>query len=141
MFNICFHLFQGISYEDILYFFEDSFQLFELIFLVLVLLLAIFLWQKLIRRDNINYADFAGRYVFITGCDTGFGNQAARTFDRIGFRVIASCMTEKGAEDLKATASQRLLTVLLDVTDTKNVQQVAKMVRDKVGEKGKGQNN
>lgn len=115
---------------------EDSSHLFEVVFLVLVLSFAIFLWQKLIRRDSIHYADFAGRYVFITGCDTGFGNLAARTFDRIGFRVIASCMTQKGAEDLKATASQRLLTVLLDVTDTKNVQLVAKMVKDRVSDKG-----
>lgn len=75
--------------------------------------------------------------MFITGCDSGFGNLAARTFDRRGFQVIASCMTEAGAEDLKATTSQLLQTVVLDVTDKDNVRQVAEKISKIVGDNGK----
>ena len=32
-----------------------------------------------------------GRAVFITGCDTGFGNLLARRLDSYGFTVLAGC--------------------------------------------------
>ncbi|XP_066477707.1 dehydrogenase/reductase SDR family member 9 [Tiliqua scincoides] len=114
----------------------DGVNLSDLFILVLALSLAFYLWHKFTGENHFNCADFVGRYVFITGCDSGFGNLAARTFDRRGFRVIASCMTEKGAEDLRATTSKRLLTMLLDVTDEDNVRQVAEKVKHEVGERG-----
>ncbi|XP_053120944.1 dehydrogenase/reductase SDR family member 9 [Hemicordylus capensis] len=106
-----------------------------LVYLLLVLVVT-YLWRRWRRGITIKNADFVGRHVLITGCDSGFGNLAARTFDKIGFRVIAGCKTEKGAALLKASASKRLLTVLLDVTDTENVRQVAETVKNEVGEKG-----
>ena len=57
------------------------------------------------------------RYIFITGCDTGFGNHLARQLDEKGVRVIAACLTEKGRLALAEVTSQRLGTLLLDVTD------------------------
>ncbi len=40
--------------------------------------------------------------VFITGCDTGFGRQLALKLAKKGFKIYAACLTEKGAEGLKA---------------------------------------
>ncbi|KAL7989766.1 hypothetical protein Chor_012432 [Crotalus horridus] len=61
------------------------------------------------------------KYVFITGCDSGFGNQLARQLDAQGLRVLASCLTPEAAEQLEKVTSDRLKTTLLDVTNAENV--------------------
>lgn len=104
--------------------------------LLLVLALMILcgvLWNY---KGQLKIADFTDKYIFITGCDTGFGNLAARTFDKKGFHVIAACLTESGSTALKAKTSGRLHTVLLDVTDPENVKRTAQWVKELVGEKG-----
>ncbi|KAL7989776.1 hypothetical protein Chor_012442 [Crotalus horridus] len=45
------------------------------------------------------------KYVFITGCDSGFGNQLARQLDARGLRVLAACLTPEGAEQLEKVTS------------------------------------
>uniref|UniRef100_A0A3P9B8U4 Retinol dehydrogenase 5 (11-cis/9-cis) n=1 Tax=Maylandia zebra TaxID=106582 RepID=A0A3P9B8U4_9CICH len=50
---------------------------------------------------SLEIEDFKNKYVFVTGCDTGFGNLLCKKLDRKGFRVLAGCLTEKGADDLK----------------------------------------
>lgn len=83
--------------------------------------------------------NLTGRCIFITGCDTGFGNMAAKTFDKRGFRVFASCLTETGAKELKAVTSKRLQTVLLDVRDADSVKKVAAWVKAEVQSEGERQ--
>ena len=61
------------------------------------------------------------KFVFITGCDSGFGNQLARQLDLKGLRVLAACLTEQGADQLRNQTSDRLQTVILDVTKTESV--------------------
>ncbi|XP_006902181.1 PREDICTED: dehydrogenase/reductase SDR family member 9 [Elephantulus edwardii] len=104
-----------------------------LFLLFIVLILCGFLWNY---KRQLKIADVTDKYIFITGCDTGFGNLAARTFDKKGFRVIASCLTESGSTALKAQTSDRLQTVLLDVTDPDNVKRTAQWVKNQVGETG-----
>uniref|UniRef100_A0ACB8G0Y6 Dehydrogenase/reductase SDR member 9 n=1 Tax=Sphaerodactylus townsendi TaxID=933632 RepID=A0ACB8G0Y6_9SAUR len=60
----------------------------------------------------------------------------AKTLAKKGFQVIATCLTERGATDLKAAGSKRLQTLLLNVTDVNNVRLVAESVKKEVGEKG-----
>lgn len=100
-----------------------------------LLVLCGFLWSYASKRQP-KIADITDKYIFITGCDSGFGNLAARTFDKKGFRVIAACLTDAGSTALKAETSERLHTVLLDVTDPENVKRTAQWVKDHVGEKG-----
>lgn len=83
--------------------------------------------------------NLTGKYIFITGCDTGFGNMAAKTFDKKGFRVFASCLTETGAKELKAVTSNQLQTVLLDVRDSDSVKKVAAWIKAEVQSEGKRQ--
>ncbi|KAM4697419.1 dehydrogenase/reductase SDR family member 9-like [Rhinophrynus dorsalis] len=101
-------------------------------FLICVTIL--YCWWKV--RDGLKINGIEGRYILITGCDTGFGNQAAQTFDKRGFRVLATCLTEDGATRLKEVTSERLKTILLDVTDYDNVKKVAEWVKAEVGSKG-----
>ena len=71
----------------------------------------------------------SNRYVFITGCDTGFGNELARLLDRQGVPVIAGCLTEKGSANLKKQASSRLHVVPLDVTDQTSIRNAVEYVK------------
>uniref|UniRef100_UPI0037E7DF4A dehydrogenase/reductase SDR family member 9 isoform X1 n=2 Tax=Semicossyphus pulcher TaxID=241346 RepID=UPI0037E7DF4A len=91
----------------------------------------IYRWYKERKRVS-NKGD---KYVYITGCDTGFGNLLAKHLDKLGFCVIAGCYTEKGEDELKKTASDRLTTVHLDVTDSESVAKATAFIKTLVGEK------
>lgn len=88
-------------------------------------------------RDSAQVGAFHQKHVFITGCDSGFGNLLAGQLDRRGFHVIAACLTEKGAADLAAAAaSPRLKTLLMDVTDSASIGRAVEFVSREVGEQG-----
>ncbi|XP_075687225.1 dehydrogenase/reductase SDR family member 9 [Rhinoderma darwinii] len=101
---------------------------------VLICLPFLYLWWR--RRDGLQICGLEDKYVLITGCDSGFGNLAARTFEKKGFRVLATCLTESGAAALKQETSRKVKIILLDVTDDDNVKRVARWVKDEVGDKG-----
>ncbi|XP_069826512.1 retinol dehydrogenase 7-like [Dendropsophus ebraccatus] len=100
--------------------------------LVLVALALLYRWY---RQSQI-LENLSDKYVFITGCDTGFGNVLAKQLDKRGIKVLASCLTEKGAEQLKKESSSRLQTVILDVGDSESVRKAAKWVANIVGNHG-----
>ncbi|KAM6979207.1 dehydrogenase/reductase SDR family member 9 [Tautogolabrus adspersus] len=91
----------------------------------------VYRWYKERKRVD-NKED---KYVYITGCDTGFGNLLAKHLDKLGFCVIAGCYTEKGEDELKKAASNRLTTIHLDVTDSESVSKAAASIKTLVGEK------
>ncbi|XP_053546030.1 dehydrogenase/reductase SDR family member 9 [Bombina bombina] len=94
----------------------------------------LYIWWRV--RDGSKIKSIKDKYILITGCDTGFGNHAAQTFDKRGFKVLATCLTEVGANGLRETTSERLRTVLLDVTKADNVTKLAEWVSKEVGDKG-----
>ncbi|XP_030633504.1 retinol dehydrogenase 5 [Chanos chanos] len=96
-------------------------------------LLWILVW---LYRDSLEIEHVNQKYVFVTGCDSGFGNLLCRQLDRRGFRVLAGCLTEKGADDLKRATGPYLKTVLLDVTNTESIQKAVEWTKKEVGEKG-----
>lgn len=98
----------------------------------LVALWFVYRWLRELKRVS-NKED---KYVYITGCDSGFGNLLAKHLDKLGFRVIAACYTEKGEDELKKISSDRLTTMHLDVTDSESVAKVAESIKTLVGEKG-----
>uniref|UniRef100_A0A3Q3W2A4 Dehydrogenase/reductase (SDR family) member 9 n=1 Tax=Mola mola TaxID=94237 RepID=A0A3Q3W2A4_MOLML len=98
----------------------------------LVVLYYLYRWVRELPR----VPDKGSRYVYVTGCDSGFGNLLARHLDKQGFRVIAACFTEKGEEDLKKACSGNLITTHLDVTSKDSVDKVAAMIKDRVGTRG-----
>uniref|UniRef100_A0A8C8A4J5 Uncharacterized protein n=1 Tax=Oryzias sinensis TaxID=183150 RepID=A0A8C8A4J5_9TELE len=103
-----------------------------LYFLGLVVLFLVFRWIRELPRVS----DKGSKYVYITGCDSGFGNLLARHLDKLGFPVIAGCYTEKGEEELRKACSGNLTTTHLDVTSKESVAKVAAMIKQKVGHHG-----
>ncbi|XP_038171095.1 retinol dehydrogenase 7-like [Arvicola amphibius] len=95
------------------------------------------LWTllRLIRERQV-VSHLQDKHVFIIGCDSGFGNLLARQLDRRGMRVLAACLTEKGAEELRNKTSDRLETVILDVTKTESIVAATQWVKERVGNRG-----
>jgi NAD(P)-dependent dehydrogenase (short-subunit alcohol dehydrogenase family) len=58
---------------------------------------------------------------FITGCSTGFGRELARAVLARGWHCVATARNKASLADLADGASDRLLTLDLDVTDQKQV--------------------
>ena len=90
-------------------------------------------------RERQVVSNLRDKYVFITGCDSGFGNLLARQLDLRGLRVLAACLTEKGAEQLRDQTSDRLETVILDVTKTESISAATEWVKERVGDGGTAQ--
>ncbi|XP_053564139.1 retinol dehydrogenase 7 [Bombina bombina] len=103
-----------------------------LLLLLLSILILVYRWY---RQSQI-LENLSDKYVMITGCDSGFGNRAAKQLDRRGLKVLATCLTEKGAEELKKETSSRLQTVILDINDSQRVKSVAEWVSSIVGDAG-----
>ncbi|KAL6075770.1 hypothetical protein STEG23_026508 [Scotinomys teguina] len=103
--------------------------------LYLVVLLGLWTLLRLFRERQV-VSHLHDKYVFITGCDSGFGNLLARQLDRRGMRVLAACLTENGAEELKRKTSDRLETVILDVTKTESIVAATEWVKERVGNRG-----
>ncbi|XP_055959273.1 dehydrogenase/reductase SDR family member 9-like [Patella vulgata] len=82
--------------------------------------------------NRLEVGNIGDKYVFITGCDTGFGNALAKKLDGLGFHVIASCLNKDGASELKKVTSERLTTVLLDVTSTQDVKRVMEEIDEMI---------
>ena len=87
-------------------------------------------------RERQVVSHLRDKFVFITGCDSGFGNLLARQLDLRGLRVLAGCLTEQGAEQLRNQTSDRLQTVILDVTKTESVAAASQWVKEHVGDRG-----
>ena len=68
----------------------------QLIVFVAVLILSFCLIKQLFPRGKLE--DYHQRYVLITGCDSGFGKEAAIRLDQMGFHVFATCLTREGEE-------------------------------------------
>ena len=80
-------------------------------------------------------ADTRGAVV-ITGASTGIGEACALRLDREGFRVFAGVRKEADAQRLKQAASDRLLPIMLDVTNEPQIEEAAKTVAGAVGDAG-----
>lgn len=99
--------------------------------LILALILVIYIAYKIYenQKGKTFIEKITNRYVFITGCDSGFGNDLARILDKQGVPVIAGCLTEKGGADLKRKTSSRLRVVQIDVTDQTSIRNAVESVK------------
>ncbi|XP_076967204.1 17-beta-hydroxysteroid dehydrogenase type 6-like [Tamandua tetradactyla] len=105
------------------------------IWLCLAALVGLFYLLRWFReRQVVNH--LRDKYVFITGCDSGFGNLLARQLDLRGLRVLAACLMEKGAEQLRIQTSDRVETVILDVTKMESIAAATQWVQERVGDAG-----
>ncbi|KAK1788624.1 hypothetical protein P4O66_002447 [Electrophorus voltai] len=96
-----------------------------LFILGLIFLLYAFRWVRELKQ----VPNISEKYVYITGCDTGFGNLLAKHLDILGFCVIAGCYTEKGEDELNKACSTRLSAVQLDVTDNNSISKATDFIK------------
>lgn len=74
--------------------------------------------------------------MLVTGSSTGIGRAVALRLDREGWRVFAGVRREEDAESLRAEGSDRLIPVMLDVTDAVQVAAAAELIGERAGEAG-----
>ncbi|KAJ6658147.1 hypothetical protein lerEdw1_001623 [Lerista edwardsae] len=103
--------------------------------LYLAALLGLFFLRRW-YRERQTVENLTEKYVFITGCDSGFGNLLARQLDARGLRVLAACLTQQGAERLGKASSERLRTTILDVTCTESIEAATEWITKKLGHYG-----
>lgn len=82
--------------------------------------------------------DIKGKYVLITGCDSGFGRATAILLDKMGVCVLATCLTKGGEQSLKSVTSDKLKTFQLDVTNSEQIKEVYYNVNELVKRDGGG---
>ena len=71
-----------------------------------------------------------GTAVLVTGASTGIGRATALLLDSHGFTVFAGVRKTADAESLAAAASDRLVPLMIDVTDAKQVAAAAAVVTE-----------
>ena len=74
--------------------------------------------------------------LLITGASSGIGFACATLLDQRGFKVFAGVRKLADGEKLKASASQHLTPVLLDVTQPYTIEKAFEFIKDEVGEAG-----
>ncbi|CAJ0582105.1 unnamed protein product, partial [Mesorhabditis spiculigera] len=84
------------------------------------------------------FVNCAGRWVLVTGCDSGFGRRTALRLISKNVNVFAGCYTEKGKTDLEAEAKAlnrgKLHAIRLDITKAESVDEAYKTVREVLSE-------
>jgi NAD(P)-dependent dehydrogenase (short-subunit alcohol dehydrogenase family) len=68
------------------------------------------------------------RSVLVTGASTGIGRATALRLDAAGWRVFAGVRREADAEELRRAASERLVALMLDVTDAGQIAAAAERI-------------
>jgi NAD(P)-dependent dehydrogenase (short-subunit alcohol dehydrogenase family) len=76
------------------------------------------------------------RSVLITGASTGIGRATALHLDGKGWRVFAGVRKEEDAASLRETGSDRLEPLMLDVTDTDQIDAAAELIGAETGQAG-----
>lgn len=72
----------------------------------------------------------------ITGASSGIGQACALRLHRDGWRVFAGVRRAEDGEQLRAQADERIVPLILDVTDEQSVQAAAERVRSETGGQG-----
>lgn len=99
-----------------------------LIIILLVLYALYRLYQYYYPSPNI---DPNGKYVLISGCDSGFGYQLALALDKGGFNVFATVYNEANRCSLQDQLSNRSSVFCLDVTQPSQVAAAFDIVKSK----------
>jgi len=106
----------------------------------LTVLLCIFIYKlldRLLRQPRLG--TYANRYIFITGCDSGFSCSLAIRLHALGCYVFAGCFTEQGETMLKNICSERMHTVSLDVTNHDSISGAFELISAKLQSARKGE--
>ena len=93
-----------------------------------VTLIVLWLTLKFLVKRKVQ--NLHTKYVFITGCGSGFGRETAIRLDKMGVHVLAACLTKQAAQDLKSMTSGKLKTFQMNVTDSQQIKDVFEEVKN-----------
>ncbi|CAF4220159.1 unnamed protein product [Rotaria sp. Silwood2] len=96
--------------------------------LVILLHVTYYIYKRLFPSPNINPN---GKYVLITGCDTGFGHALAIELDKQGFNVLAGVYTSNNILILKNKLSSNATVFHLDITNEEDINVAYELVQKK----------
>ena len=74
--------------------------------------------------------------VLVTGASTGIGRACAERLDGAGWRVFAGVRKQPDADSLREAGSERLVPLILDVTDAGQIAAAAERIGGETGEAG-----
>ena len=100
--------------------------------LILVGVVIYFVWDHYHYKELL---DPAGRCVFVTGCDSGFGSALVRHLDQLGCHVFAGCFTDKGQEDLRRD-TKNVTPLQIHIDDTASIEDACKIVERELDGRG-----
>ncbi|XP_020845005.1 11-beta-hydroxysteroid dehydrogenase type 2 [Phascolarctos cinereus] len=91
--------------------------------------------SRLARRPRL---PVAGKVVFITGCDSGFGKETAKRLDAMGFTVLATVLEPegRGAQELRASCSSRLTLLQMDLTKPGDITRALELAKAQTARSG-----
>ncbi|CAF1685460.1 unnamed protein product [Rotaria magnacalcarata] len=72
-----------------------------------------------------------GKYIFISGCDTGFGHGLAIKLDKQGFNVLAGVFASDNVTSLREKLSSRATVFRLDITKEEDIEAAFQLVKEK----------
>jgi len=96
--------------------------------IALILYVGYRLYKHLFPPPNINPN---GKYVLISGCDTGFGHALAIDLDKLGFHVLAGVYNPDNEELVTSQLSSRATVFCLDITQQVEIDAAYDMVKEK----------
>lgn len=85
-------------------------------------------YERCFPTKNI---DPHGKYVLISGCDTGFGYSLAIELDKQGFNVLAGVYNTNNKQALTSQLSSRAIVFVLDITSEGHVDAAYTLVKSK----------
>ncbi|CAF4816225.1 unnamed protein product [Rotaria sp. Silwood1] len=102
--------------------------------MILLIILAILLdllyriYRYIFPHPNI---DPTGKYVLISGCDSGFGYELAIKLDKQGFNVLAGVYSPDNVITLKDKLSSKATVFRLDITKQEDIDNAFELVNEK----------
>ena len=96
--------------------------------MLIILYISYRLYQHFFPTPNINPN---GKYVLISGCDTGFGHGLAIEFDKQGFNVLAGVYNPDNENSLKNKLSSQATVFQLDITKQEDIDAAYELVKEK----------
>lgn len=80
--------------------------------------------------------DQSNKSVLVTGTSTGIGRCAALELDQLGYQVFATVRNKQDAESIQSEASERLIPLMLDVTEPTSLDRAHEIVNLNVADAG-----
>ncbi|XP_060085169.1 17-beta-hydroxysteroid dehydrogenase type 6-like [Ylistrum balloti] len=100
-------------------------------FYIVALLIITYVFSKTFLR-KLKIPRIFDKYVFITGCDRGFGHLLVKRLDYLGANVFAGCLTKEGKNMLDKTTSYRVTSLLIDITDENSIKEACAFVKTRL---------